>query len=180
MIILGLGTNIGDRLDYLQRAVIYLGEKVLDITAISPIYESPALLKPNAPKDWNSAFLNMAIMGETNLTPQALLLQIKSIEKKIGRQYRGIWAPREIDIDILAYENLNIDESDLKIPHNALLVRDFALLPFADIAPNWRYPKPGKYNGKTAHEIASMEFSANKTAVKTKLRLDLQKNSLVS
>ncbi len=149
MIILGLGTNIGERLAYLESAIHHLSA-VLNITAISPIYESPALLKSDSPKEWDISFLNMAIMGETNLSPQELLAQIKDIEKKVGRQDRGIWAPREIDIDILAYDSLIVDESDLKIPHQYLCERAFALLPFADIAPDWCYPGMGE----TAREIA--------------------------
>ncbi len=176
MIILGLGTNIGDRLAYLEAAIRHLSEVVLNITAVSTIYESAALLKPGAPEDWNISFLNMAIMGETHLSPQALLTQIKYVEKRVGRQDRGEWAPREIDIDILAYDSLHIDESDLKIPHAYLCEREFALLPFAEIAPNWRYPVKGIFEGKSAYEIAK-SFLANRSTCKTDYKLNLQNNT---
>ena len=169
MIVLGLGTNMGDRLAYLKNAIRYLSKSVLNITAISPVYESPALLKPDAPEEWNINFLNLAIMGETNFAPQELLEQIKIIEKKVGRQDRGIWAPREIDIDILAYDNLILYEDNLQIPHIHLCERAFALLPFADISPDWHYPAKGEFNGKTACEIA--KIFADGATMKTGLRV---------
>jgi 2-amino-4-hydroxy-6-hydroxymethyldihydropteridine diphosphokinase len=155
MIILGFGSNIGERREYMQAAVRCLQESGVEIVAVSTVYESPALLKPDAPEEWQQPFLNMAVRVATDLSPQDLLKQIKMIEQKIGRKDRGVWAPREIDIDILAYGNLYIDEDNLKIPHVALCSRAFAILPFAEIAPDWRYPVQGKFFDKTACEIAS-------------------------
>jgi 2-amino-4-hydroxy-6-hydroxymethyldihydropteridine diphosphokinase len=180
MIILGLGSNVGGRLEYLESAIHALSESVINITAISPIYESPALLKAGSPDNWNVKFLNMAIVGETHLSSQALLTNIKCIEKKVGRQDRGVWAPREIDIDILAYEDLHINEDYLKVPHIALCERAFALLPLTDIAPNWRYPAEGKYHGKTAHEIVSMTFPQEHDTVKTSLMLNLKRHPVAA
>ena len=179
MIILGLGTNIGDRIAYLESAIHYLSESVLNITAISPIYESPALLKPGAPGDWDIKFLNMAIMGETHLSPQTTLTQIKCIEKRVGRQVRGEWAPREIDIDILAYDSLAVNDSNLTIPHIHLCDRAFALLPLNDIAPNWRYPAKGQFEGKTAYEIA-IGFPEDGSIKKTDYKLNLKNKQLVA
>lgn len=179
MIILGLGSNVGDRLANLENAIHNLSESTINITAISPIYESSAMLKPNAPKGWDVPYLNMAIMGETHLAPQALLTQVKCVEKKMGRQDRGIWAPREIDIDILAYDDLFVNESNLQIPHSSLCKRPFALLPLADISPNWRFPQHGEYAGKTAHEIVSL-LPENITAKKTDFKLKLKKTHMVA
>jgi 2-amino-4-hydroxy-6-hydroxymethyldihydropteridine diphosphokinase len=109
MVVLGLGSNIGDRLKYLTQAVNILSKSVLAALEMSPIYEAEAELKIGSPDDWSVPFLNMAIVGETHLTPYELLKKIKMIEKEIGRQDRGIWAPREIDIDILAFGGLAID-----------------------------------------------------------------------
>lgn len=180
MIILGLGSNVGNRLQHMEDALYYLNEEIMHIAAISPIYKSPALLKPDAPKDWNMPFLNMAISGETHLDAQSLLTQIKCIEKKIGRVERGTWGPREIDIDILAYDNLHIDASNLKVPHTALCKRAFALLPIVDVAPNWRYPVKGEYFGKTAYEIAQMTSCINQPLFKTSYMVSLQKNRMVA
>jgi len=140
MVIFGVGSNIGDRLAYLNQAATGLGEIITDIK-ISPVYESLAVLPENAPESWNMSFLNAAISGKTSLTPHQLLQFIKLLERKIGRteNYQK-WSPRIIDIDILAMDDLMIDEENLKIPHPHLLERPFALLPFADIAPDWQYP----------------------------------------
>jgi len=180
MIVLGLGSNVGKRLEYLEMAIHYLSESVINITDISPIYESPALLKDGAPECWDIPFFNMAVRGETYLAPQELLRHIKMIERRVGRQDRGVWAPREIDIDILAYGGLNVDDSNLKIPHAALCERAFALLPFADIAPNWQYPAVGLYKSKTAYEIVQRAFPAEHATRKTQHRLNLQKFKLVA
>ena len=174
MVILGLGSNIGNRLGYLELAIKYLNEEVINITSVSAIYESPALLKEGSPEEWQVPFFNMAVAIETELEPHELLKQIKIIENKIGRLDRGVWAPREIDIDILAYDGLYIDEENLKIPHAALCERSFALLPLADLCPNWQYPASGKYSGKTASEIALVAFAGKTPAVRTAQRLNLK------
>lgn len=166
MIILGLGCNVENRLKYLETAISLLGESVLKISSISPIYESEALLKPGAPPEWNAQYLNMAISGTTSLSPHELLSEVKSIEQKIGRQHRGIWAPREIDIDILVYNDLEIREENLTIPHTGLFERAFALLPLADIAPNFLFK-----NGKTAHELAN-DLPNNNGTIKTSLKIN--------
>ncbi|MDB2414797.1 2-amino-4-hydroxy-6-hydroxymethyldihydropteridine diphosphokinase [Rickettsiales bacterium] len=166
MIILGLGSNVGDRIKYLEQAIQMLSENVLTAIQISPIYESDALLPTNSPESWDKTFLNLAITGETHLSADSLLHYIKRIEHSMGRKNTGVWSPREIDIDILAYGNSVINESSLIIPHKGLIERPFALFPLADLAPNWRYPAPGEYEGKTAFEISGMilhSFNIKKT-----------------
>lgn len=180
MVILGLGSNVGDRLDYLAMAVRELNKSVLVVTEKSPIYESQAILKEDSPADWNKPFLNMAIAGETHFSPEELLKEVKRIEKKLGRKEIGTWAPREIDIDILAYGNKSIQTDGLIIPHVALCTRPFALLPLADISPNWQYPVEGAFKGKTAYEIASELFVSSKDAIKTELNLDEATAKLVA
>ena len=143
MIVLGLGSNQGNRERFLQSAIAEL-KSILTNTKLSNIYESSALLPDNAPPEWNIKFLNMAITGECELSPQELLTKIKEIEIKLGRKYRGHWSPREIDIDILAYNNLIINEEALQIPHKFLAERDFAIIPFAEIYPDWIHPIIGK------------------------------------
>jgi 2-amino-4-hydroxy-6-hydroxymethyldihydropteridine diphosphokinase len=153
MIILGLGSNYGNRQAFLQKACKAL-ETVLTDMSISACYETPALLPPNAPADWDLPFINQAVRGETSLTPPLLLAAIKDIEKALGRIERGRWGPREMDIDILAYQEEVLESVGLTIPHPGLLERAFALLPLAEIAPAWRYPVPGAEYGKTARELA--------------------------
>lgn len=156
MIILGLGSNIGDRFEHLRKALKLLKNMpALTVQQISPIYMSDALLPDHAPASWDVPYLNLAIRCETTLAPHALLEQIKAIEKKVGRIPEIDWGPRIIDIDILAWDNLIKYDDKLHIPHEHLHERPFALWPLADVAPFWIYPLPGPLQGKTAMEIAA-------------------------
>jgi 2-amino-4-hydroxy-6-hydroxymethyldihydropteridine diphosphokinase/dihydropteroate synthase len=150
--ILGLGSNLGERERYLAEAVREIAQH-MDSLEYSPIYSSPALLPEGAPREWDMPFLNMAMRGDTSLAPHELLVVFKKVEERLGRSYCGNWGPRVIDIDILAYGDEVIHEADLQVPHAGLLKRHFALRPLADIAPGWRYPVPGPYQGKTALEL---------------------------
>lgn len=155
MIVLGLGSNKGDRLQNLRKAISALGNVVKNIQC-SPIYESNAMLPPDAPREWDSKFLNMAIRCEADaLTPQQLLISIKTLEGNLGRTKTGYWGPREIDIDILAFGNEVVQEKNLVVPHKHLLMRDFALIPFADVAADWSYPVHGEFHGISAKELAT-------------------------
>jgi 2-amino-4-hydroxy-6-hydroxymethyldihydropteridine diphosphokinase len=154
MVILGLGGNSGDRATMLRKALELLAP-VLKNPRISRIYETKALLPEGAPASWDMPFLNMAVMGETALLPQQLLVTIKNIEKTLGRTASQNWAPREIDIDILAMGNLIYEQAGLTIPHRGLLERDFALLPLAELAPGWHYPCEGKYHQWKATDIVA-------------------------
>ena len=148
-VILGLGSNVGNRREYLCSAVMALAEYI-DNIRVSSIYESEALLPEGAPLTWNMPFYNMVIAGITNLLPQEFLAAIRQIEQNLGRNKIGHWCPRKIDIDILAMGDEVVDTPDLSIPHKELLVRNFVLVPMAEIAPNWIHP----VIGKTAKELA--------------------------
>ncbi len=141
MVILGLGTNQGNRLYNLRRTFEQL-KKIPDfsIKKISPIYISDALLPQNAPDSWNKPYFNLCISAETALSPDALLTYTKRIEKIIGRQEEKDWGPRIIDIDILAWDQKIIMHDRLHIPHEHLHERPFALKPLSDIVPFWRHP----------------------------------------
>jgi len=152
MVILGLGSNKGDRAAMLWRVVEMLAPILQDIRH-SSVYETKALLPDGAPPAWDMAFLNMAVAGETKLSPQALLAAIKEIERNLGREAAERWAPREIDIDILAMDDLVLATPEIHIPHPGLLDREFALLPLVELAPDWRYPS-GEYKGVKAADIA--------------------------
>lgn len=152
-VILGLGSNVGDRSVYLRAAVAALSVHVRSIR-LSSIFESAAVLPDDAPPEWNLPYYNMALIGQTPLSPLALLAAIKNIETNIGRTVRGHWAPREIDIDILALGEHVFASPSCTIPHPLLLERDFALLPLTQIAPHWAYPAEGVYKGWAALDIA--------------------------
>lgn len=155
MVILGLGTNLGNRLEQLRHAINLLKQLPgLTVLQVAPVYMSDALLPENAPTSWNTPFLNTAIRCETSLSPLELLQHIKQIEKQVGRTPEKVWGPRIIDIDILAWDDLIRYDEKLHVPHENLHERPFALWPLADLAPRWIYPLPGPLHSKTAAEIA--------------------------
>lgn len=152
--ILGLGSNLGDRSVFLKRAIAEL-EQFLKNMRVSKTYESAAWLTSESPRSWNRPYLNLAVSGETTLLPRELLHELKAIEHKLGRSAKARWAPREIDIDILAWDEQVINEQDLTVPHPSLLQRPFALRPLADLAPGWRYPVTGTCQGQSAARLAT-------------------------
>jgi 2-amino-4-hydroxy-6-hydroxymethyldihydropteridine diphosphokinase/dihydropteroate synthase len=156
MVILGLGSNLGDRLAHLRYA-LKLIQKIPAVTVsqVSPIYISDALLPENAPPSWNVPYLNLAIRCETTEDPYNLLHHLKNIEKTVGRRPEKEWGPRIIDIDILAWDDLIQYDDKLHIPHEDLHERPFALWPLADVAPEWIYPLPSPFQGKTAAEMVA-------------------------
>jgi 2-amino-4-hydroxy-6-hydroxymethyldihydropteridine diphosphokinase/dihydropteroate synthase len=155
MVILGLGSNLGDRLENLRNTYRLLKQlSGLIIKQVSPIYVSDALMPENAAADWDMPYLNLALRCETKLEPLELLNQIKNIEWSIGRKPTARhWGPRVIDIDILAWDNRIIQHENLSVPHASLQERPFALWPLADVAPLWVFPLPGENKGKTAAQM---------------------------
>lgn len=165
MVILGLGSNLGDRLARLRQALHHLKEAPgLLVKQVSPVYMSDALLPPNAPPHWGRPYFNAALRCETTLSPEALLTCIKTIEKKMGRTPDKDWGPRLIDIDILAWDDRVHYDEKLHVPHEHLTTRPFALWPLADVAPHWVYPAKGPFKGKTAIEIAE-QWGPNRTGL---------------
>jgi len=133
-IYLGLGSNLGDRVKYLLQAVSMLSAEI-EITAEYSIYETPPWgFTDQAP------FLNQVVKGTTSLTPGNLLDFLKAIEKKIGRKETFKYGPREIDIDILFFDDLIIEEENLVVPHPKFHERAFMLVPFSEIDPSFIHP----------------------------------------
>jgi len=156
LVVLGLGTNVGDRLANLRQA-LHLIKKIPHFTVlqVSPVYISDALLPENAPTAWDRPYLNLALRCETTLAPIELLTHTKQIERTLATTTKQHWGPRVIDIDLLAWDDLVLYDHALHIPHEYLHERPFALFPLADVAPHWRYPLPGTLQGKTASELAA-------------------------
>ncbi len=153
-IILALGSNINDRAGYLRNALELLKNYISDIK-FSSVYESAAMLPENAPQNWNIPFLNLVLTGKTDLLPLQLLEKNQAIEILLGRdKNHKLWSPREIDIDILSYNNEIINSKNLTIPHSGLINRDFFLIPLAEIEPDWLYPIKGIYYNKSAKQLA--------------------------
>ena len=131
---LGLGTNLGDRLDNLRQAVAALSA-CGQVLAVSPVYETAPVGVTDQP-----AFLNMALKLETSLKPQDLLQAVKQMETTLGRTQTVRWGPRVIDIDILLFDQIQMDEPHLHIPHPRLCERSFALTPLADVGGDQLHP----------------------------------------
>lgn len=135
-IYLGLGTNDGDRRHNLEHAVQALVAAGFGIEQISPLVESPALLPHDANPAWHKPYLNLAISGTADWTPQQGLTIAKRIEKELGRTPGARWSPRLIDIDILRWHEHELGSSKLTIPHADARQRDFVLTPLLHLQPN--------------------------------------------
>ena len=133
-IFLALGSNVGNRKQYIEEAILLLREKINDVM-IAPFYET----KPRYFEDQNN-FLNTVLSGFTDLEPQELLQFTKTVQEKVGRVERFRNGPREIDIDILFYDNVVYKDEVLEIPHPRIQERDFVLQPFSDIDPDFFHP----------------------------------------
>lgn len=141
MILLALGSNIAPCMEYLARARAALEAAGICILRASSIHETPALLPPDAPAHWDMPYLNQVLKVQTRLRAPALLHGLQAIERALGRVDRGRWAPREIDIDLLAYEDQIVQSEVLRLPHPLLHTRDFVLRPLCEIAPDWIHPQ---------------------------------------
>ncbi len=141
MIIIGIGSNLGNRQQNCRAAINHLKTKAnISINQVSAVYQSAAQMPKNAPEHWAKPFYNAAIAIDTSLNPQQLLKALKKTEEMLGRQKNGRWAPRLIDLDILCWHDQQIVDAELIIPHKELLERPFALWPLLDLAPDWQHP----------------------------------------
>ena len=137
---LGLGSNIGNKSKNLETAIKNINSlENTKITEIATFIET----EPYGYKNQDS-FLNSVIKIETKFSPQTLLSKILEIELKMGRFRKIHWGPRIIDIDILYYEDLIIDELNLKIPHPEIPKREFVLKSLLEICPDKIDPKMNK------------------------------------
>lgn len=153
MILLALGSNIAPREQYILRALQRLAVHGVHVEHASSLMETPALLPPEAPGEWDHPFLNQVVRVSSSLPPQQLMDTLKRVEKELGRSQHGRWGPREIDIDLLAYDALVMASPKLTLPHPHLHERRFVLQPLVEIAPHWRYPAAGPLAGRTAAEL---------------------------
>ncbi len=144
-VFLGLGSNIHSRHLFIDKALKDISEfPGTVILNISSLYETEpwGIVKQNS-------FLNSAAEIETTLEPQELFRNIKETEVNIGREKRERWLEREIDIDILFYDNRIINNNNLTIPHAEIQNRRFVLIPLNEIASDLKHP----INGKTVSEM---------------------------
>lgn len=153
-VFLGLGSNLGDRQRFLQQAVNGVRQvPELRLVRTSGVYESDPFGRGDQPP-----FLNACVEITTGLTPPELLSRLKDLESRLGRSSRERWGPREIDIDILAYDGLVHVDDRVTVPHPGLEQRRFVLVPLREIAPDLVHP----VNGMTVEELAAACRDAGK------------------
>jgi 2-amino-4-hydroxy-6-hydroxymethyldihydropteridine diphosphokinase len=142
-VFIGVGSNIGDRVDYCVRAVMLLGLLPhSQVTGISSLYETEPLADRVDPgPGW---FLNCVVRMETDVTPRSLLAVCREIESSLGRDQDHRGGPRTLDLDLLFYGTRQIAEDDLVIPHPRLHLRRFVLAPLAELDPDWVHPALGR------------------------------------
>ncbi len=128
---LSLGTNLGNRRENIREAIRKIGEQVGVVTRQSALYET---------KPWGfstpNEFINACVLVETGLVPRQLLEATQRIEKEMGRTLKsvdGAYHDRIIDIDILMYDDIKVDEPDFKLPHPLMEERDFVMVPLREI-----------------------------------------------
>ena len=130
---------MGDRLSFLRSAYQHIQREIGPVSKTSFIYETEA---------WGTTdqhnFYNLAIGLESELSATAFLAKTQNIEQVIGRAKKEKWGPRQIDIDILLFHAEIINKKNLTIPHAKLHLRNFALIPLIEIAPQLQHPKLNK------------------------------------
>lgn len=159
---LSLGSNIGDRLDFLTQACQKLNEhENIIVTKISAVYETKAWGLKN-----QADYYNIAAQITTNLEPYQLLDACQKIEQSLHRIRTLHWGPRTIDIDILLYGAVKIKEPQLTIPHPYMLQREFVTLPLNEIVPDL------SISGFVISDLVK-NFSEHSTCVKTPHQIEL-------
>lgn len=132
---LSIGSNKGNRSVLINKAIDEIEKKVGIIISRSSIYQS---------KSWgfdSNDFYNLCLLIDTDIMPKSLLINLKKIEKSMGREdVDGSYSDRLIDIDILFYDNITTDSEDLKIPHPKIEIRKFVLVPMLEIADDYVHP----------------------------------------
>ena len=136
---IGIGGNLGDREKNVQDSLSLLAKEGIEVVQVASLMEtSPygGVKQPN--------FINTVCQIKTALLPLELLKTLQGIESKIGRTLTVRWGPRLIDLDILLYDDLIVEEESLQIPHQDMLNRDFVLKPLVEIAPEVIHPVTGR------------------------------------
>lgn len=147
---IGFGGNIGDTRQLITDAIVCLAQRSeLHILAKSCFYQSAPV------EALGGDYINAVIEIETQLTPYGLLHVCQAIEQEFGRERPYANAPRTLDLDILFYEGVTQNETELMLPHPKIIERSFVLLPLLEIAPDFFLPNFGQlkaYLPKVAHQ----------------------------
>jgi 2-amino-4-hydroxy-6-hydroxymethyldihydropteridine diphosphokinase len=153
-VVIGLGSNLGDRAGTLRAAVQALrADRELFVLRESPVYETPPAGGPP-----QGDYLNAAVLVVTSLPGRDVLDRALAVERSLGRTRPDAerWGPRTIDLDILWIEGEALDESGLTVPHPRLKERPFALRPLVDLAPDARDPHTGEAYASLAEASAPL------------------------
>ncbi len=162
---LGFGSNKGDRVEHIKKAVYYLNAiPGSEISKCSLIYEST----PYGDVKQDN-FYNAVCEYFTELSLQELFKTVKGIEEIVGRKVSEKWGPREIDIDILLYNDLIYADESLNVPHKEMLNRDFVIFPLLELNPELVHPA---LNTK----LSEIKFSEEKKHIVNKLDISLFRN----
>jgi 2-amino-4-hydroxy-6-hydroxymethyldihydropteridine diphosphokinase len=138
-VFLGLGSNLGDRRESLLAALRLLdGMERMEIVEVSSVYETAPWGVTDQP-----VFLNMVALAATDRDPRGVLDACMEVESELGRVRGERWGPRLIDVDILLYDELEIEQEGLVIPHPRMLERDFVLVPLLELRPHVTVPGAG-------------------------------------
>ena len=133
---IGIGSNIGDRLDYIRRALGAMDRLTgTDFVAVSSVYDTLPVGAVGQPR-----FLNAVAELSTELEPEELLKELLAIEKECGRVRQGVWGPRTLDLDMLLYDEVVMKTEELTLPHPRARGRAFVLVPLAELAPDLVLP----------------------------------------
>jgi len=149
---IGFGSNVGDRVDWCDRAVTLLGLLPhSQVLGVSPLYETEPIKDGTDPGDgW---FLNGVVKLETDVTPRSLLMVLREIERSLGRDEEDRSGPRTMDLDLLFYGSRVIEEPGLVVPHPRLHQRRFVLLPLSELDPSWIHPSVGRSIAQLLAEV---------------------------
>lgn len=136
---ISLGSNLGDRLEFLTLAARRLAGEFLERAQASRVYETEPWRGMDHP-----LYLNALIVGESEWKPPAILNYLQEVERDLGRTPGERYAPRVVDLDLIAYGEQSWESPGVCVPHPFMHERDFVLVPMLELWPDWRHPKLGK------------------------------------
>jgi len=144
----GLGSNMGERLGHLRRAV----EGLPDVVALSQVYETEPVGGPPG----QGPYLNMVVELDTELSPRAILDVARRLEAAAGRERTVRFGPRPLDVDVLVVGDLVVDDDDLVVPHPRMWQRRFVVEPLAELAPDLVPPGVREGAGGEVHAVGTL------------------------
>ena len=151
---IALGWFMGDRLGNLRQAVHLLENQRIRVTTRSDVFETNPVGVENQRR-----FLNACILVQTDLSPLELLAETQLVETQLGRARDVRWGPRTIDLDILLFDKMIVNEETLVIPHPRMTERAFVLVPLAQICPGRLHPGTGETIAALAEKIRDEDRS---------------------